>query len=117
MSVDVGHLHRLLFSDDDETLEAWAQNARAIDPNVKARDFIKFLRERARIVHGIASFLLAHLDFETMGLPERAVELAKNTLAHFLADEAQRAQIETLFRDVAEGLLAGAQTGDGRAAL
>jgi helicase len=117
VSVDVGHLHRLLFSDDDETLEAWAQNARAIDPNVKARDFIKFLRERARIVHGIASFLLAHLDFETPGLPERAVELAKNTLAHFLADEAQRAQIETLLRDVAEGLLAGAQTGDVRAAL
>ncbi len=35
------------------------------------------------IVHGIASFLLAHLDFETPGLSERAVELAKNTLAHF----------------------------------
>jgi ATP-dependent DNA helicase len=84
---------------------------------VKARDFIKFLRERARIVHGVASFLLAHLDFEAPGLPERSVDLAKNTLAHFLANEPQRVQIESLFRSVAESLLAGAQTIEVRTAL
>jgi helicase len=117
VSVDVGQLHRLLFSDDDEALEALARAAHAVDPNVKARDFIKFLRERVRVIHGIASFLLAHLDFETAGLPERAVELANNTLAHFLADEAQRSQIETLFRNIADSLLTGAQTEDIRTAL
>lgn len=117
VSVDVGQLHQLLFSDDEQTLNALAQAARTADPNVKVRDFIRFLQERARIVHGIASFLLAHLDFETPGLPERAVELAKNTLGHFLADEAQQLQIEGLFRAVANNLLAGAQTVDVRAAL
>jgi hypothetical protein len=60
---------------------------------------------------------LAHLDFETPGLPERAIEIAKNTLAHFLADEAQRTQIENLFRSVSESLLAGAETVDLRTAL
>ncbi len=117
VSVDVGQLHQLLFSDDEQTLNALAQAARTVDPNVKSRDFIRFLQERARIVHGIASFLLAHLDFETPGLPERAVELAKNTLAHFLADDGQQFQIEGLFRAVANNLLAGAQTVDVRAAL
>jgi len=48
VSADVGQLHQLLFSDDEQTLNALAQAARTVDPNVKARDFIRFLQERAR---------------------------------------------------------------------
>ncbi|WP_426610463.1 hypothetical protein [Bradyrhizobium sp. McL0616] len=115
--INVGEIHRLLFSDDDAALARLAELARANNPNVKPREFIKFLQERVRIVHGIASFLLAHLNFEGDDLPERAVELAKNTLAHFLADEAQRAQIENVFRNIAKDLLARATTDEVRQAL
>jgi helicase len=75
------------------------------------------LQERVRVVHGIASFLLAHLDFVGEGLAERATELARNTLAHYLADENQRVQIEALFRNIAERLLEGAPTEEARATL
>jgi hypothetical protein len=68
-------------------------------------------------VHGIASFLLAHLEFAGDGLAERAVQLARNTLAHYLADEVRRAQIETVFRTVAERILEGAATEELRATL
>jgi hypothetical protein len=50
-------------------------------------------------------------------LAERAVNLAKNTLAHYLANEGQRTQIETVFRAVAERLLEGAATEEMRATL
>jgi hypothetical protein len=115
--INVGGIHRLLFSDDDAALARLAELARANNPNVKPRDFIKFLHERVRIVHGIASFVLAHLDFEGEALPERAVELAKNTLAHFLADNAQRLQIENVFRNIATSLLARATTDEMRQVL
>ena len=115
--INVDAIHQLLFSDDAAALARLAELARTGSPNVKPRDFIKFLQERVRIVHGIASFLLAHLDFEGDGLPERAVELARNTLAHFLADEARRLQIENVFRNIATSLLARATTDEVRQAL
>lgn len=68
---------------------------------LKEREFVRFLLEQARIIHGIATFLLAHLDFGEEGLADRAVELAKNTLAYFLADERRRGEIEMVFRQVA----------------
>jgi hypothetical protein len=115
--INVGEIHQLLFSDDDAALARLAELVRTNNPNVKPRDFIKFLQERVRIVHGIASFLLAHLNFEGDGLLARAVELAKNTLAHFLADEAQRLQIENVFRNIATSLLARATSDEERQAL
>ncbi len=117
ISLDVDRLHELLFADDDDALNAWAEAARATDANVKPRDFIKFLQERVRVIQGIASFLLAHLDFATAGIADRAVELAKNTLAHFLADEPLQAQIEDVFRNIANALLEGAANEEVRAAL
>jgi len=115
--INVSEIHRLLFSDDDAALARLTELARANNPNVKPRDFVKFLQERVRIVHGIASFLLAHLDFEGDELPERAVELAKNTLAHFLADDVERLQIENVFRNIATSLLARAATDEARQTL
>jgi hypothetical protein len=78
---------------------------------------LSFENAISRIVHGIASFLLTHLDFEGEGLPERAVEFAKNTLAHFLADDETRLQIEDVFRNIANSLLAHAATDEVRQAL
>ncbi|WP_375159637.1 helicase-related protein [Bradyrhizobium sp. RDT46] len=67
--IDAGELHQLLYSDDNAELAGSAELARTRNPNVKSRDFIKFLQERARIVQGIASFLLAHLNFEEEDCP------------------------------------------------
>lgn len=115
--INIGQIHQLLFSDDDAALARSAELARTNNPNVKSREFIKFLQERVRIVHGIASFLLAHLNFEGEGLAQDAVELAKNTPAHFLADDARRLQIENVFRNIATSLLARAATDEVRQGL
>jgi hypothetical protein len=87
------------------------------NPGVDARRFRRYLQDRVQIVHGIASFLLAHLEFAGDGLAERAVHLARNTLAHYLADEGRRTQIETVFRTIAERILEGAATEELRATL
>jgi superfamily II DNA/RNA helicase len=109
-------LHTLLF-DDETAVDATVAQAVEANPGLDARRFRRYLQDRVQIVHGIASFLLAHLEFAGEGLAERAVNLARNTLAHYLADEGQRAQIETIFRAVAQRLLEGAATEDLRATL
>ena len=62
-------------------------------------------------------FFWRTINFDGDGLPERAVDLAKNTLAHFLADDAQRQQIENVFRNIATALIARATTDEVRQAL
>ncbi|PAQ05485.1 DEAD/DEAH box helicase [Mesorhizobium temperatum] len=114
--INVEVLHTLVF-DDDTAVENTVNQMIANTLGVPAKQFRQFLRERVQIVHGIVSFLLAHLDFAEDGLAERAVNLAKNTLAHYLADEGQRAQFETVFQRIAERILAGAATEDSRATL
>jgi hypothetical protein len=116
IALEIGLLHNLVF-DDEDGVERAVQQVTAANPGIEASRFRRFLQERVRVVHGIASFLLAHLDFVGDGLAERAVELAQNTLAHYLADENQRLQIEALFRNIAERLLEGAPTEEARATL
>ncbi|WP_461324327.1 DEAD/DEAH box helicase [Bradyrhizobium diazoefficiens] len=116
ISLNVELLHNLVF-DDETTVEANVTRIVNENPGVDARRFRRYLQERVQIVHGIASFLLAHLDFAGEGLADRAAILARNTLAHYLADEARRAQIETVFRTIAERILQGAATEELRATL
>jgi helicase len=116
ISLDVERLHNLVF-DDEDGVEGTVQRVTAANPGVDQVRFRRFLQERVRVVHGIASFLLAHLDFAGDGMAERAVELARNTFAHYLANENQRVQIEALFQNVAERLLEGAPTEEARATL
>lgn len=116
ITIDVNLLHTLVF-DDETTVESNVTEIVAGNPGVDARRFRRFLQERVKIVHGIASFLLAHLEFAGDGLAERAINLAKNTLAYYLADEQQRTQIETVFQTVAERILEGAATEELRTTL
>ena len=116
ISLNIELLHNLVF-DDEATVENTVAQVVNANPGVEARRFRRYLQQRVQIVHGITSFLLAHLDFAGDGLAERAVNLARNTLAHFLADEAQRRQIETVFRTIAERILQGAATEQLRATL
>lgn len=116
ISLNVELLHRLVF-DDEANVEATVTQIVNASPGVNTRQFRRYLQDRVQIIHGIASFLLAHLDFTQDGLAERAVHLARNTLAHYLADDARRLQIETVFRTVAERLLEGATTEELRVTL
>jgi hypothetical protein len=116
ISLNVELLHTLVF-DDETTVEASVAGIVNDNPGVDARRFRRYLQDRVQIVHGIASFLLAHLEFAGDGLAERAVHLARNTLAHYLADEGRRTQIETVFRTIAERILEGAATEELRATL
>ncbi len=116
ISLNLELLHNLVF-DDETTVDRTVEQITTANPGVDARRFQRFLQARVQVVHGIASFLLAHLDFAGEGLAERAVELAKNTLAHYLADDRRRPQIELVFRNVAERILEGAATEELRAIL
>jgi hypothetical protein len=116
ITLNIALLHTLIF-DDETTVEATVAAAVSANPGLDARRFRRYVEDRVQVVHGIASFLLAHLEFDGDGLAERAVNLARNTLAHYLADENQRTQIETVFRTVAERLLQGAATEELRTTL
>ncbi len=116
ITLNIDLLHTLVFN-DETAVDATVNQAVAANPGLDARRFRRYLQDRVQIVHGIGSFLLAHLEFTGHGLAERAVHLARNTLAHYLADEGRRTQIETVFRTVAERLLEGAATEEMRATL
>jgi hypothetical protein len=116
ITLNIALLHNLLF-DDETAVEATVAAAVAAYPGLDARRFRRYLQDRVQVVHGIASFLLAHLNFDGDGLADRAVNLATNTLAHYLANESQRGQIETVFRTIAEQILEGAATEEMRTTL
>jgi hypothetical protein len=116
IALNIERLHTFVF-DDEATVDATVQQAKATRLDLVDRDFRRFLQDRVQVIHGIASFLLAHLDFSGEGVADRAVELARNTLAHFLANDQQRTHIELVFRNVATRLLERAVTEDMRTAI
>lgn len=116
ITLNFDSLPALVF-DDEAAVDESVTEAVAANPGLDARRYRRYLQDRVRAVHGISSFLLAHLEFVEEGLAERAVNLARNTLAHYLADETHRAQIEAVFRAVAERLLKGAVTEEMRTTL
>jgi superfamily II DNA/RNA helicase len=116
ITIDVDLLQTLVF-DDETAVESIVTEIVDANPGVDARRLRRFVQDRVTIIHGIASFLLAHLDFAAEGLADRAINLAKNTLAYYLASEPRRAQIATIFRTVAERILEGAGTDQLRATL
>lgn len=109
ITVNVGALHGLVFN-EAQTLQGAVENIRGQDPELDVRGFERFVRDRARIVQGIATFLLAHLNFEAEDWQDQAAALARNTFAFYSADDDQKPEIESLFRNVAESLRAGAAT-------
>ncbi|WP_119389653.1 DEAD/DEAH box helicase [Taklimakanibacter lacteus] len=70
-------------------------------PLVIPADFRKFVMGRARAVQSIAAYLAAYVDFESDQASERIEELARNTLAYYLADEETREKLVEVFRTTA----------------
>jgi Superfamily II helicase len=58
------------------------------------------------IISSIESYLMSHCDDDTPGLEEdKVIELAKGTLAYYLAEEDQKRQIEDLFKLLAQNIV------------
>lgn len=69
----------------------------------------KLLRQvtwRLDIISSIESYLMSHCDDDTPELEEdKVIELAKGTLAYYLAEEDQKSQIEDLFKLLAQNIV------------
>ncbi|MDM7980191.1 MAG: DEAD/DEAH box helicase [Rhizobium sp.] len=95
----------LLTFADPQVIEGFVQQALAADGNVSAKEYMEFLTDRAKVVQRIAAFLLAHGLFDQEGAVDRAAQLAENTLAFELANDAAKQGLITVFRGVAQILL------------
>lgn len=73
-------------------------------PKVREHDFRTFVNERARAVQSIAAYLSAYVDFDSDLAEERVKELAENTLAFHLADQATRGKLLEVFKRTAKAI-------------
>ncbi len=111
VALEVVSLFDLAFEDIEEIDRLVAQ-FEASHPGADASAFRGFLRVRSHIVQAIASFLLAHLDFESASLLDDAGLICSNTLAFHLATEEQREELQELFRRIASYVQLQAPTQD-----
>ena len=94
----------IAFADRDRIEEVVAE-AQAIQPNISASEFRKFVEGRARAVQSIAAFLVANMTFEEgEDIDARVSELAANTLAYHLADAATREKLVDMFGRIAQSI-------------
>ncbi|RUU27309.1 DEAD/DEAH box helicase [Mesorhizobium sp. M6A.T.Ce.TU.016.01.1.1] len=92
----------LAFADRDR-IEAVVAEALALQPNIGANEFRKFIEGRARAVQSIAAFLVANMTFAAgEDIAARVSDLAANTLAYHLADDPTRERLVDIFRRIAE---------------
>ena len=95
----------LAFADRDR-IESVVAEAQAIEPNISANEFRRFIEGRARAVQNIAAFLIANMDFEEgEDIAARVGELAANTLAYHLADPATRERLVEVFGRIAHAVV------------
>ena len=88
---------------DRTRIEVVVDEAIAIQPNISAKEFQKFVEGRAAAVQSIAAFLVANMSFDDdEDIDMRVNELAANTLAYHLADAVTRERLVNLFRRIAQ---------------
>ncbi len=96
---------------DAARIEAIVDEAAALQPLIKRREFQKFIEERAHAVQRIAAFLVAHIIFQDEEVDQRVQELASSTLAYHLADLDTRAKLIELFRRIGTSIRENADPG------
>lgn len=101
VSVTLNDLLDLLFN-ENSTVERLVTEEIADQKRDVIKSFRNFMRERARVVHAIASYILAHIDYEAEGAFDTLEDLASNTLASHFATESERQKLRELFRGIAE---------------
>jgi superfamily II DNA/RNA helicase len=105
----------LAFADRDR-IEAIVNEALALQPNISAAEFRKFIEGRARVIQAIAAFLVANMTFLEEEGEDRVSELAANTLAYHLAGPATREALVAVFQMIAIAI-ADNTDGDQRAVI
>jgi hypothetical protein len=91
---------------DRERTEAVVKEALALQPNISANEFRRFVEGRARAIQGIAAFLVANMTFtEEEDAATRVGEFVANTLAYHLADATKRWQLLAVFQGIATSIL------------
>jgi hypothetical protein len=89
---------------DREQIDAIVANIVAAFPVVSTVEIRDFVRGRARAVQNIAAYLAEHVNFADENAMDRVEELAANTLAYHLADEATRQKLQEVFRATAKAI-------------
>lgn len=116
-SLNIAAAHTLVFDDRaqvDAILDAFMQ---ANPADGDRTQFERYLRTRIRIIQAIAAFLVAHLDFHSDTFADDADILCSNTLAYHLANDAERASLQILFRNIAAYVAEQAPTDDLRTSI
>jgi hypothetical protein len=101
---------------DHARIEAVVNEAVALQPNISAKEFRKFVEGRARAIQAIAAFLVANMTFLDEEGQDRVADLAAHTLAHHLASDETRTALVAVFQMIAAAIAANTD-GDQRAAI
>jgi len=101
---------------DHARIEAVVNEAVALQPNISAKEFRKFVEGRARAIQAIAAFLVANMTFLDEEGQDRVADLAAHTLAHHLASDETRTALVAVFQMIAAAIAENTD-GDQRAAI
>jgi len=99
----IDELVRLAFEEESVTNDIIDQKL-AEQPDEVLKAFQRDIRDRARVIQSVASYLLSHIDFEVEDWTEQLVALVNNTLAYHVASEGQRHELTILFELLADVL-------------
>ena len=101
---------------DGARIEQVVNEALALQPNISAVEFRKFIEGRARAIQAIAAFLVTNMTFLEEEGQERVAELAARTLAYHLAGQETKQAIVEVFQMIAAAIAANTD-GDQRAVI
>lgn len=101
---------------DQARIEQVVNEALALQPNISAVEFRKFIEGRARAIQAIAAFLVANMTFLEEEGQGRVTELAAHTLAYHLAGPDTQQALVAVFQMIAAAIAANTD-GDQRAII
>lgn len=101
---------------DGPRIDQVVNEALALQPNISAVEFRKFIEGRARAIQAIAAFLVTNMTFLEGEVQERVAALAASTLAYHLAGQETKQAIVAVFQLIAAAIVANTD-GDQRAAI
>jgi len=101
---------------DQARIEQVVNEALALQPNISAVEFGKFIEGRARAIQAIAAFLVANMTFLEEEGQDRVAELAAHTLAYHLAGPETKQALVAVFQMIAAAIAANTD-GDQRAVI
>jgi len=101
---------------DGARIEQVVNEALALQPNISAVEFRKFIEGRARAIQAIAAFLVTNMTFLEEEGQERVADLAARTLAYHLSGQKTKQAIVEVFQMIAAAIASNTD-GDQRAVI